>query len=36
MCVQATETQHLEQLPHVSGAGEGHFVESGIVKAKDY
>ena len=26
--VQFTEAQHLEQLPHVSGVGEGHFIES--------
>lgn len=28
MCLQATEAQHLERLPHVSGAGERHFIES--------
>lgn len=36
MCVQATEAQHVGQLPCVSGAGERHFIESWIVKARDY
>jgi hypothetical protein len=28
MCTQNTETQHLEQVPHVSGADDRHFIES--------
>lgn len=36
MCVQATEAQHLEQFPHVSGVSERHFIESWTVKASDY
>lgn len=36
MYVQFTEAQYLEQLPHVSGAGERYFIESLIVKARDY
>lgn len=36
MYVQATEVQHLEQLPRVSGTGERYFIESWIVKARDY
>lgn len=36
MGVQATGAQHLEQLAHVFGASERHFIESWIVKARDY
>lgn len=36
MFVQATEAQHLEELPHVYGAVERYFIESWVVKARDY
>ena len=32
MCVQFNEAQYLEQLPHVSGAGERYFIESWILR----
>ena len=36
MCVQAHEALPTEQLLHAFGAGKRHFIESGIVKARDY
>lgn len=36
MCAQDSEAQHMEQLPHVFGAGERHSIESWVIKARDY